>query len=81
MFDAVETFEVIEAAEYADASDVWDAELIKRVLTPASSPVRDDELRVAANSFEQCYNSPSRSMMNLYIRYISKQFACQNTVK
>jgi hypothetical protein len=81
MFDAVETFEDIEAAEYANVSVVCDAELIERVSVLASSPIRDDEVREAANSFEQAGSSSSQNTRCLYIQHISIQFACQKSMK
>jgi hypothetical protein len=81
MFDAVETFEFLEAAECVDASDVYNAELVERVSTPASSPMRDDEFRVAANSFDQGESRPSRNISWLYMYYISELFASKKTME
>jgi hypothetical protein len=71
ILDAVETFGVIQAAGNAEASVVRDTELIGRVSTPASSPTRDNKVRVAASSFDQGGSSPSQNMRCLYMRYMS----------
>jgi hypothetical protein len=77
----VETFEAVEAAEYANASEVSEAKLFWWESPLTSSLMRDDQVRVVANGFERGESNPSRNMRCLNIHYIGKQPACKKTMK